>query len=189
MVALGTTVAWVGAERCRPLCNVEHWRPYRRPLQVSRYLRQFPAPCSPSSFLWRHACLNSAHTSLRTGRWQVSRYLRQFPSPRSPRASLFSQASRNCSHCRPPRPSYIRTPPGPNSTDCEKAAIGITKRAVAAAAPNACLRIAEISIFLIASPPVCVGYEAAWSRIHGWELRLCVHEPFGSWTKTLKRLI
>jgi hypothetical protein len=109
---------------------------YKRPLQVSRYLRQFPSPRSPNSSLLRQACLNSAHTSLRAGLWQVSRYLRQFPSPRSPSASLFSQARRNCSHC-PPRPSYTRTPPGPTSMDWEKAEIGITKRAAAAAAPNA----------------------------------------------------
>src|SRR6266540_2899027 len=113
---------------------------YKRPLQVSRYLRQFPSPRSPNSSLLRQACLNSPHTSLRTGLWQVSRYLRQFPSPRSPSMSLFSQARRNCSHC-PPRPSYTRTPPGPTSMDWEKAEIGNTKRAVAAAAPNAYLRI------------------------------------------------
>src|SRR5436190_1013437 len=77
---------------------------YKRPLQVSRYLRQFPSPRSPNSSLLRQACLNSPHTSLRTGLWQVSRYLPQFPSPRSPSMSLFSQARRNCSHC-PPRPS------------------------------------------------------------------------------------
>jgi hypothetical protein len=110
---------------------------YKRPLQVSRYLRQFPSPRSPNASLLRQAYLNSAHTSLRTGLWQVSRYLRQFPSPRSPSASLFSQARRNCSHCPPPRPSYTRTPPGPTSMDWEKAEIGITKRAAAAAAPNA----------------------------------------------------
>jgi hypothetical protein len=109
---------------------------YKRPLQVSRYLRQFPSPRSPNASLLRQACLSSPHTSRRTGLWQVSRYLRQFPSPRSPSASLFSQASRNCSHC-PPRPSYTRTPPGPTSMDWEKAEIGITKRAAAAAAPNA----------------------------------------------------
>ena len=91
----------------------------------------------PTASLLRQACLNSAHASLRTGLWQVSRYLRQFPSPRSPSASLFSQARRNCSHCPPPRPSYTRTPPGPTSMDWEKAEIGITKRAAAAAAPNA----------------------------------------------------
>jgi hypothetical protein len=101
---------------------------YKRPLQVSRYLRQFPSPRSPNWSLLRQACLNSPHTSLRTGLWQVSRYLRQFPSPRSPSASLFSQARRNCSHCPPPRPSYTRTPPGPTSMDWEKAEIGITKK-------------------------------------------------------------
>src|SRR6185436_1336685 len=111
---------------------------YRRPRQVSRYLRQFPSPRSPNASLLRQACLNSAHTSLRTGLWQVSRYLRQFPSPRSPSASLFSQARRNCSHC----PPSTRTPPGPISMDWEKAEIGNMKRAVAAAAPNAYLRIA-----------------------------------------------
>ena len=94
---------------------------YNRPLQVSRYLRQFPSPRSPNSSLLRQACLNSPHTSLRTGLWQVSRYLRQFPSPRSPSASLFSQARRNCSHS-PPR---TRTPPGPISTDWEMAETGI----------------------------------------------------------------
>src|SRR6266850_1809320 len=83
---------------------------------------------------------------------QVSRYLRQFPSPRSPSTSLFSQARRNCSHCPPPRPSYTRTPPGPTSMDWEKAEIGITKRAVAAAAQNAYLRIA----FNIPDPPVAM---------------------------------
>jgi hypothetical protein len=114
---------------------------YNRPLQVSRYLRQFPPPRSPNASLLRQAYLNSAHTSLRTGRWQASRYLRQFPSPRSPSASLFSQARRNCSHC-PPRPSYTRTSPGPISMDWENAEIGNTKRAVAATAPNAYLRIA-----------------------------------------------
>ena len=99
---------------------------YKRPLQVSRYLRQFPSPRSPNASLLRQACRNSPHTSLRAGLWQVSRYRRQFPSPRSPSASLFSQARRNCSHC-PPRPSYTRTPPGPTSMDWEKAEIGITK--------------------------------------------------------------
>ena len=74
---------------------------YKRPLQVSRYLRQFPSPRSPNWSLLRQACRNSAHASLRTGRWQVSRYLRQFPSPRSPSTSLFSQARRNCSHSPP----------------------------------------------------------------------------------------
>ena len=72
-----------------------------RPLQVSRYLRQFPSPRSPNWSLLRQACLNSPQTSLRAGLWQVSLYRRQFPSPRSPRASLFSQARRNCSHCPP----------------------------------------------------------------------------------------
>jgi hypothetical protein len=38
--------------------------------------------------------------------------------------------------------------------DWEKAEIGITKRAVAAAAPNAYLRMARIRNFLIASPPL-----------------------------------
>src|SRR6476659_6038802 len=71
---------------------------YKRPLQVSRYLRQFPSPRSPNWSLLRQACLNSAHTSLRTGLWQVSRYLRQFPSPRSPSASLFSQAIARIAH-------------------------------------------------------------------------------------------
>ena len=113
---------------------------YKRPLQVSRYLRQFPSPRSPNWSLLRQACLNSPHTSLRTGLWQLSRYLRQFPSPCSPSASLFSQARRNCSHCPSPRPLYTRTPPGPTSMDWEKAEIGITKRAVAAAAPNTYLR-------------------------------------------------
>jgi hypothetical protein len=122
------------AERCRTTLQDDR---YKRPLQVSRYLRQFPAPCSRNASFLRQASLNSAHTSLRTGLWQVSRYLRQFPSPRSPSASLFSQARRNCSHCPPPRPSYTRTPPGPTSMDWEKAEIGITKRAVAAAATNA----------------------------------------------------
>jgi hypothetical protein len=97
----------------------------------------------------RQACRNSAHASLRTDRWQVSRYLRQFPSPRSPSTSLFSQARRNCSHS-PPR---TRTPPGPISTDWEKAETGITKRAAAAAAPNANFFIP----FNIADPPVGVG--------------------------------
>jgi hypothetical protein len=120
---------------------------YKRPLQVWRYLRQFPSPCSPNWSLLRQACLNSPHSSLRTGLWQVSRYVRQFPSPRSPRASLFSQARRNCSHC-PPRPT--RTPSGPISIDWEKAEIGITKRAAAAAAPNEYLRIP----FNIRNPPV-----------------------------------
>ena len=122
---------------------------YKRPLQVSRYLRQFPSPRSPNWSLLRQACRNSAHASLRTGRWQVSRYLRQFPSPRSPSASLFSQARRNCSHS-PPR---TRTPPGPISTDWEKAETGITKRAAAAAAPNAHFRIP----CNISDPPVGVG--------------------------------
>jgi hypothetical protein len=129
---------------------------YKRPLQVWRYLRQFPSPCSPNWSLLRQACLNSPHSSLRTGLWQVSRYVRQFPSPRSPRASLFSQARRNCSHC-PPRPP--RTPPGPISIDWEKAEIGITKRAAAAAAPNEYLRIP----FNIPNPPVAyvpVNYPA-----------------------------
>jgi hypothetical protein len=66
---------------------------YKRPLQVSRYLRQFPSPRSPNWSLLRQACRNSAHASLRTGRWQVSRYLRQFPSPRSPSTSLFRHAA------------------------------------------------------------------------------------------------
>ena len=123
--------------------------PYKRPLQVSRYLRQFPSPRSPNWSLLRQACRNSAHASLRTGRWQVSRYLRQFPSPRSPSMSLFSQARRNCSHS-PPR---TRTPPGPISTDWEKAETGITKRAAAAAAPNAHFRIP----CNIPDPPVVVG--------------------------------
>jgi hypothetical protein len=127
-----------GPSDAGPLCNTGNQRPYRRPLQVWRYLRQFPSPRSPNSSLLRQACLNSAHTSLRTGLWQVSRYLRQFPSPRSPSASLFSQARRNCSHCPPP----TRTPPGPISMDWAKAEIGNTKRAAAAAAPNAYLRIA-----------------------------------------------
>ena len=122
---------------------------YKRPLQVSRYLRQFPSPRSPNWSLLRQACRNSAHASLRTGRWQVSRYLRQFPSPRSPSTSLFSQARRNCSHS-PPR---TRTPPGPISTDWEKAETGITKRAAAAAAPNAHFRIP----CNIPDPPVGVG--------------------------------
>ena len=122
---------------------------YKRPLQVSRYLRQFPSPRSPNWSLLRQACRNSAHASLRTGRWQVSRYLRQFPSPRSPSASLFSQARRNCSHS-PPR---TRTPPGPISTDWEKAETGITKRAAAAAAPNAHFRIP----CNIPDPPIGVG--------------------------------
>jgi hypothetical protein len=117
---------------------------YRRPLQLSRYLRQFPSPCSPNRSLLRQACLNSPHASLRTGRWQVSRYLRQFPSPRSPSWSLFSQARRNSSHCPP-----IRTPPGPISIDWEKAEIGITERAVAVATPSANLRIP----FNIPNPP------------------------------------
>jgi hypothetical protein len=133
---------------------------YKRPLQVSRYLRQFPSPRSPNWSLLRQACLNSPHTSLRTGLWQVSRYLRQFPSPRSPSASLFSQARRNCSHCPPPRPSYARTPPGPTSMDWEKAEIGITKRAVAAAAPNAYLRI----LFNIPDPPVAMSRERPLRR-------------------------
>lgn len=110
---------------------------YKRPLQVWRYLRQFPSPRSPNSSLLRQACRNSAHASLRTGRWQVSRYLRQFPSPRSPSTSLFSQARRNCSHSPPP----IRTPPGPTSIDWEEADTGITKRAAAAAAPSEYFRI------------------------------------------------
>ena len=80
---------------------------YKRPLQVSRYLRQFPSPRSPNWSLLRQACRNSAHASLRTGRWQVSRYLRQFPSPRSPSTSLFSQARRNC---RIPHPAHGRLP-------------------------------------------------------------------------------
>jgi len=117
---------------------------YKRPLQVSRYLRQFPSPRSPNWSLLRQACRNSAHASLRTGRWQVSRYLRQFPSPRSPSMSLFSQARRNSSHCPP-----TRTPPGPISIDWEKAEIGITKRAAAAAAPSANFRIP----FNIPHPP------------------------------------
>ena len=115
-----------------------------RPLQVSRYLRQFPSPCSPNRSLLRQADLNSLQTSLRDGRWQVSRYLRQFPSPRSPSMSLFSQARRNSSHCPP-----TRTPPGPISIDWEKAEIGITKRAAAAAAPSANFRIP----FNIPHPP------------------------------------
>ena len=130
--ASGVLCMW-GRERWR--ITVPH-RPsalYKRPLQVWRYLRQFPSPRSPNSSLLRQACRNSAHASLRTGRWQVSRYLRQFPSPRSPRAPLFSQARRNCSHS-PPR---IRTPPGTISSDWESAETGITKRATAAAAPNA----------------------------------------------------
>src|SRR6266436_1318547 len=105
---------------------------YKRPLQVSRYLRQFPSPRSPNWSLLRQACLNSPHTSLRTGLWQVSRYLRQFPSPRSPSMSLFSQARRNSSH----RPPPSRTPPGPISIDWENAEIGITISAAAAAAAN-----------------------------------------------------
>lgn len=119
-----------GRERWR--ITVPH-RPsalYKRPLQVWRYLRQFPSPRSPNSSLFRQACRNSAHASLRTGRWQVSLYRRQFPSPST---SLFSQARRNCSHS-PPR---IRTPPGTISSDWESAETGITKRATAAAAPNA----------------------------------------------------
>jgi hypothetical protein len=116
-----------------------------RPLQVSRYLRQFPSPCSPNRSLLRQADLNSLQTSLRPCRWQVSRYLRQFPSPCSPSLSLFSQARRNSSHCPP-----TRTPPGPISIDWEKAEIGITKRAAAAAAPSANFRIP----FNIPHPPV-----------------------------------
>ncbi len=116
-----------------------------RPLQVSRYLRQFPSPCSPNWSLLRQADLNSLQTSLRDDRWQVSRYLRQFPSPCSPSLSLFSQARRNSSHCPP-----TRTPPGPISIDWEKAEIGITKRAAAAAAPSANFRIP----FNIPHPPV-----------------------------------
>jgi len=116
-----------------------------RPLQVSRYLRQFPSPCSPNWSLLRQADLNSLQTSLRPCRWQVSRYLRQFPSPCSPSLSLFSQARRNSSHCPP-----TRTPPGPISIDWEKAEIGITKRAAAAAAPSANFRIP----FNIPHPPV-----------------------------------
>ena len=115
-----------------------------RPLQVSRYLRQFPSPCSPNWSLLRQADLNSLQTSLRDDRWQVSRYLRQFPSPCSPSLSLFSQARRNSSHCPP-----TRTPPGPISIDWEKAEIGITKRAAAAAAPSANFRIP----FNIPHPP------------------------------------
>jgi hypothetical protein len=126
-----------GRERWR--ITVPH-RPsalYKRPLQVWRYLRQFPSPRSPNSSLLRQACRNSAHASLRTGAWQVSLYLRQLPSPRSPSTSLFSHARRNCSHSAP----RIRTPPGPISSDWEKAGTGITKRAAAAAAPSAYLRI------------------------------------------------
>jgi hypothetical protein len=119
-------------ERCRAMADHSATLTisalYKRPLQVWRYLRQFPSPCSPNSSLLRQACRNSEHASLRTGRWQVSRYLRQFPSPRSPNTSLFSQARRNCSHS-PPR---IRTPPGPISIDWEKAETGITTRAAAA---------------------------------------------------------
>jgi hypothetical protein len=48
---------------------------YKRPLQVWRYLRQFPSPCSPNWSLLRQACLNSPHTSLRADPWQVSRHL------------------------------------------------------------------------------------------------------------------
>ena len=129
---------------CRPPRNTEISDLYVRPLQVSRYLRQFPSPCSPNRSLLRQADLNSLQTSLRDGRWQVSRYLRQFPSPRSPSMSLFSQARRNSSHCPP-----TRTPPGPISIDWEKAEIGITKRAAAAAAPSANFRIA----FNIPHPP------------------------------------
>jgi hypothetical protein len=33
----------------------------RHYLQSSRYLRQLPIPCSPSSSLWRQACRNSLH--------------------------------------------------------------------------------------------------------------------------------
>ena len=57
---------------------------YKRPLQVWRYLRQFPSPCSPNWSLLRQACLSSPHTSLRTGLWQVSRYLRQRPRKIAP---------------------------------------------------------------------------------------------------------
>ena len=121
---------------CRPPRDTEISDLYVRPLQVSRYLRQFPSPCSPNRSLLRQADLNSLQTSLRDGRWQVSRYLRQFPSPCSPSLSLFSQARRNSSHCPP-----TRTPPGPISIDWEKAEIGITKRAAAAAAPSANFRI------------------------------------------------
>jgi hypothetical protein len=117
---------------------------YVRPLQVWRYLRQFPSPCSPNWSLLRQADLNSLQTSLRAGRWQASRYLRQFPSPCSPSLSLFSQARRNSSHCPP-----TRTPRGPISIDWEKAEIGITKRAAAAAAPSANFRIP----FNIPHPP------------------------------------
>jgi hypothetical protein len=95
-------------ERCTPMRAVIGDDPPRppnerrlsgqRPLQVWRYLRQFPSPCSPSWSLLRQAARSSAHTSRRTGLWQVSRYLRQFPSPCSPNLSLFSQARRNSSH-------------------------------------------------------------------------------------------
>jgi hypothetical protein len=82
-----------GSRRCRAMpdrfATLKIGDLYMRPLQVSRYLRQFPSPRSPNWSLLRQACLNSPHTSLRTGLWHVSRYLRQFPSPRSPSASLF----------------------------------------------------------------------------------------------------
>ena len=134
-----------GAGRaCRPPRNTEIRDLYVRPLQVSRYLRQFPSPCSPNRSLLRQADLNSLQESLRAGRWQVSRYLRQFPSPRSPSLSLFSQARRNSSHCPPPprsRPSSIRTPPGPIWMDWEKAVTGTTRRVAAATMANATMRI------------------------------------------------
>lgn len=114
-------------------------------LQVSRYLRQFPSPCSPNLSLLRQAALRSAHTSRGAGLRQVSRYVRQLPSPRSPSLSLFSQASRNCSHCPPRRPS-TRTPPGPISIDWEKPEIGKTKRARVVVTLSTSLRISHPSI-------------------------------------------
>jgi hypothetical protein len=87
-------------------------------LQVSRYRRQFPSPCSPNRSLLAHAARNCSQSFRRTGRRQVSRYLRQLPSPRSPSLSFIWQARRNSSHCPPrPRPSSTRTPPGPICTD------------------------------------------------------------------------
>jgi hypothetical protein len=158
----------------QPPRNTEISDLYVRPLQVWRYLRQFPSPCSPNWSLLRQADLNSLQTSLRAGRWQVSRYLRQFPSPCSPSLSLFSQARRNSSHCPP-----TRTPPGPISIDWEKAEIGITKRAAAAAAPSANFRIP----FNISSSPAAgelpvrihhagsrISFRPKWTKVN---LRSC----------------
>ncbi len=54
---------------CRPPRNTEISDLYMRPLQVSRYLRQFPSPCSPNCSLLRQAYLNSSHSFRLNDAW------------------------------------------------------------------------------------------------------------------------